>query len=356
MALSTPRDPLEQTYLVVQNVDKYFLLPVDHSIPPKQHEGESIMSEINIKTEVQDILEDTTEQLLEESELNQKPHLVKPQYTPGLPIQLPLQLSRLFEQCSKPESMIVKSNLDDVKMQDDEKIFTCDHCPKTFSKKYSLRRHMATHNSALNFECVVCHQLLKTKRTLRLHMVLHEDSGKMFQCSDCGFMSKRSHSLKRHQIRIHSKYFNYKCPHCPKMFKLSSDYTRHQMKHVVAPCRCEVCGKVYQNEFFLRVHRTMGKNRRTACCVRYERIRSDLNVAEYTTTPHGKIVLRATSTKKKKGDVKRFNCPQCKWRFSSWRLLHKHLQRHLLSYKCDICGVVFKYKASFLKHKESHKD
>ncbi|XP_017754548.1 PREDICTED: zinc finger protein 836-like [Eufriesea mexicana] len=332
--LSTPRDPLEQTYLVVQNVDKYFLLPVQHNVPTqKQQEQVPTAPEVNVKTEVQeDVAQETREQPPAEGlKLDDRSRL-----PPALPIQLPLQLSQWLDQYSSSEDTMTKT-------MGTEKIFTCDYCPKAFRQKYSLQRHQATHSNTRTFECSVCQQLLKTKRTLRFHMMLHEDSGKIFQCTDCGFMSKRNHSLKRHQIRIHSKYFNYKCPHCPKMFKLNADLKRHQMKHVIAPCYCEVCGKMYQNEFFLRVHQTMGKNRRTTCC--------------YTAVQNGRIIVKATSARNKKGDVKRvFKCSQCKWRFSSWKLLRKHMQRHFLSYNCETCGAVFKYKASFLKHQDSHKE
>lgn len=60
-------------------------------------------------------------------------------------------------------------------------------------------------------------------------------------------------------------------PRCPKMFKLNTDLTKHQMKHVIIPCPYE-CEKTYQNEYFLYIYQT--KNRRSACCIHCERIKS----------------------------------------------------------------------------------
>ncbi|XP_050575055.1 zinc finger protein 17-like [Bombus affinis] len=300
----------------------------------QKHEEECITGDITIKFEEQDIPEDTTEQQVIESPERKNPQIDgTAQVHTNLPVQTPVQFSQWLNQCSNgPESMA--SN---------EKTFTCDCCSKIFRKKYALQRHLETHSNA-RMECSVCHRLLKTKKTLKLHMMLHEDTGKIFECSECGFMTKQKQSMTRHQIRMHSKIADYKCQLCPKTFKFNGDLKRHhEAKHVVDPCYCEICGKTYRNSHFLRKHRRISKTHRNAYSrVCYGAIRGNQNIE--------------CATSQNKGKVKRvFNCSKCKWRFSSWRLLNKHMQRHLLIFNCDICGAVFKYKASFLKHQESHK-
>ncbi|XP_017787940.1 PREDICTED: zinc finger protein 260-like [Habropoda laboriosa] len=329
-------NPLEHTYLIVRNVGKYFLLPVDRKVDKQKPPTEQSITP-EIKTELLDeVVEEIPDEPCNEEifELNEKLSS-----SSVWSAQTPLELSEYLKQHPTSSSMITKYTNGGKIGQ----IFCCDCCGKIFRRKETLRKHINTHDNKRTFECSVCHQLLKTKRTLLLHMGLHEHSGKLYECTDCDFISKRSHSLKRHQIRRHTKYFDYKCHQCPKMFKLQMDFKRHLLKHVVEPCRCDVCGKVYQNEYFLRVHQTMGKNRRTACCRRYERVKGGQEVSENGVSKGGK-------------GRKVFKCPQCKWRFRNWRLLHRHMQRHLLSYKCNVCGAVFKYKASFLKHEEAHRD
>lgn len=325
---STQRDPLEQTYLVVQNVDKYFLLPMEHKTLAQKHEEECITGDITIKLEEKDIPEDATERQLIDPQINETA-----QVHTNLFVQTPVQFSHWLDQCSNGSES----------MTSNEEMFTCDCCSKIFKKKYALQRHLETHSN-IRVECSVCHRLLKTKKTLKLHMMLHEDTGKIFECSECGFMSKQKQSMTRHQIRMHSKFADYQCPLCPKTFKFNGDLKRHhEAKHVVDPCYCEICGKTYRNSHFLRKHRRISKSHRNAYTrVCYGAIRGNQNIE--------------CATSQNTGKVKRvFNCSKCKRQFSSLRLLNKHMQRHLLIFNCDICGAVFKYKASFLKHQESHK-
>ncbi|XP_043516195.1 zinc finger protein 275-like isoform X2 [Frieseomelitta varia] len=335
------RDPLEQTYLVVQNVDKYFLLPVDHKELIEKPGGRlSIGGGMVIKSEEHDIPEETSEQLIEPAEPERPQTDETPQSRTDVPVEMPLQLSQWFEQGSNSSGSgsIPASSAGNKKTSN-----CCDYCSRVFRRKYELKRHLATHSNT-RVECSVCHQFLKTKRTLNLHMKLHEESDKMFECSECDFRSKRMPSMKRHQIRKHSMHANFKCDICSRVFKLNSDLTRHnQLKHLIEPCCCDICGRTYRNMFFLRKHWYLAKKRKKSCDrMRWRGIRSR-NV-DYATA------------QKKAESIQVYNCPKCKWRFKNKSLLDRHMQRHLLSFNCETCGAVFKYRASFLKHQEAHKN
>lgn len=63
----------------------------------------------------------------------------------------------------------------------------------SFKTKYRLRIHIDTHLET-RYECPVCGLSLNTRRTLRMHLLVHDDH-KGFHCY-CGKAFKRSKDLK----------------------------------------------------------------------------------------------------------------------------------------------------------------
>ena len=72
--------------------------------------------------------------------------------------------------------------------------FHCKDCNKSFKTKYRLKIHMDTHVET-RYECPICSLTLNTRRTLRMHLLVHRDD-KAFQCTTCGKAFKRSKDLK----------------------------------------------------------------------------------------------------------------------------------------------------------------
>ncbi|XP_062547256.1 zinc finger protein 572-like [Armigeres subalbatus] len=109
----------------------------------------------------------------------------------------------------------------------DEKPYQCAHCPKKFKNLPRLKTHEDIHNATL-YVCPHCGLQLNTKRTLKMHMVVHSDQ-KKFKCQYCGNEYKRSKALKNHLI-LHTGLRPYQCPFCEKTFANGSNCRSHKKK------------------------------------------------------------------------------------------------------------------------------
>ncbi|XP_055541196.1 zinc finger protein 493-like isoform X2 [Wyeomyia smithii] len=109
----------------------------------------------------------------------------------------------------------------------DEKPFQCAYCPKKFKNLSRLKTHEDIHNDTL-YVCPHCGLQLNTKRTLKMHMVVHSDQ-KRFKCQYCGNEYKRSKALKTHLL-LHTGLRPYQCPFCEKTFANGSNCRSHKKK------------------------------------------------------------------------------------------------------------------------------
>ncbi|XP_055712283.1 zinc finger protein 1-like [Phlebotomus papatasi] len=109
----------------------------------------------------------------------------------------------------------------------DNRTFQCSFCPKRFKDRLGLNTHEDTHDNTI-YECPECGVKLNTKRTLRMHMVIHSDV-KKYKCNYCGNEYKRARTLKDHLI-IHTGQRPFQCPFCDKAFANSSNCLSHKRK------------------------------------------------------------------------------------------------------------------------------
>ncbi|KAL1396582.1 hypothetical protein pipiens_010426 [Culex pipiens pipiens] len=124
--------------------------------------------------------------------------------------------------------------------------FQCGICSKRFSSEKKTKQHEAVHlpsDQKMNlprlkthedihtdtlYVCPHCGLQLNTKRTLKMHMVVHSDQ-KKFKCQYCGNEYKRSKALKNHLI-LHTGLRPYQCPFCEKTFANGSNCRSHKKK------------------------------------------------------------------------------------------------------------------------------
>lgn len=120
--------------------------------------------------------------------------------------------------------------------------FSCKFCAKKFKNMPRLKTHEDTHDVS-QYICNVCGLALNTKRTLKMHMVVHSDN-KKFKCQFCQSSFKRSKALKNHLI-LHTGLRPYKCPWCNKTFANGSNCRSHKKKaHPEELAQFEASGKV----------------------------------------------------------------------------------------------------------------
>lgn len=124
----------------------------------------------------------------------------------------------------------------------EERPFQCSYCPKKFKNLPRLKTHEDIHNDTM-YVCPHCGLQLNTKRTLKMHMVVHSDA-KKYKCQYCGNEYKRSKALKNHLI-LHSGLRPYVCPFCDKTFANGSNCRSHKKKaHPLELAAAEAAGEL----------------------------------------------------------------------------------------------------------------
>ncbi|CAL8111038.1 unnamed protein product [Orchesella dallaii] len=137
--------------------------------------------------------------------------------------------------------------------QNEDGLFVCMFCSKTFIHKYPYRDHLKTHTGE-GPRCPVCNKIFPKNHNLMLHMRTHTGE-KPYKCEVCrkGFADKSN--LKVH-MRVHTGERPYKCEYCDLAFVNSSRLVVHRRMHTgEKPFSCDLCNKCFSTSNQLASHR-----------------------------------------------------------------------------------------------------
>ncbi|CAB3239980.1 unnamed protein product [Arctia plantaginis] len=109
----------------------------------------------------------------------------------------------------------------------DEKPFVCRKCSKRFKTYSNLKTHMDTHEET-SYECYICRRVLNSRRTLRKHLLVHEDKCRHV-CSYCNKAFKRRQTLKVHMY-THTGDKPLTCKWCDERFSYASTLRSHRLR------------------------------------------------------------------------------------------------------------------------------
>ncbi|XP_068606348.1 zinc finger protein PLAGL2 [Brachionichthys hirsutus] len=173
-----------------------------------------------------------------------------------------------------------------------EKPFHCSqpHCPKAFSSKYKLFRHMATHSPQKTHQCSFCEKMFHRKDHLKNHLQTHDPNKEAFKCDECGKHYNTKLGFKRHvamhsatagdltckvcmqtydstpvlleHLKSHSgkssggtKEKKHQCDHCDRRFYTRKDVRRHMVVHTGRKdFLCQYCAQRFGRKDHLTRH------------------------------------------------------------------------------------------------------
>ena len=147
------------------------------------------------------------------------------------PYTLPIVLNRV-----KSDSVVIASLLSGlIAKVESGRIHQCQHCPKSFKLKVTMKRHVDAHMQRKNFQCADCDYCTIRQDTLTKHIQKKHLNPKpkpssyyegTHRCSFCGYGSDRKLDITRHE-RNHLKLKPFHCSKCSYRASRKSSLVKH---------------------------------------------------------------------------------------------------------------------------------
>ncbi|TRZ01556.1 hypothetical protein DNTS_030601 [Danionella cerebrum] len=154
-----------------------------------------------------------------------------------------------------------------------EPMFHCRECGKSFNHLPTLRRHLRCHeqdgsrpnSSTSHHQSDLPHSTQDVISQNAHHQQDNQDPmsstcsspDKSYCCNECGKGFKKRGHLQQHGL-IHSGDRPYSCTVCERSFNRRESLTRHEKIHEEKPYRCPACGRCFRESSSLLNHAASG--------------------------------------------------------------------------------------------------
>ncbi|XP_061713738.1 zinc finger protein 454-like [Cydia pomonella] len=143
----------------------------------------------------------------------------------------------------------------------------CVSCERRFTCRSALDKHMAKHVGVpeLPYECDICKRRFRFKNNVSKHIRKCHLNEKNYQCQICSKTFFDKQPFIGH-VETHSKKRLYKCKDCGRGLKTRDTLKKHLLLHRNDKFPCQLCSKTFQTLEYLRVHmRIHTKEKRFEC-------------------------------------------------------------------------------------------
>ncbi|XP_075557950.1 uncharacterized protein LOC142590016 isoform X2 [Dermacentor variabilis] len=239
-----------------------------------------------------------------------------------------------------------------------ELLFKCHLCPRSFSRRDTLKRHLCIHTasrpsispSTANGDssqqgCLrqdhLCDNEADKLFRLEAHASVHTGE-RPFKCHLCPQSFSKKDTLKRH-LCVHTGERPFQCPSCLQRFSQRSKVKEHLRSHTgERPFQCPSCLQSFLRKTHLKAHqRTHTGEKPWQCpsCLQSFSHKSSLNGHLRTHT-----------------EEKPFQCPSCSRSFSRKSSMKDHLRTHTgdKPFQCPTCPQSFARKTNLTTHLKIH--
>lgn len=273
-----------------------------------------------------------------------------------------------------------------------EQSYSCDQCPRTFSFKRSLDRHIkGVHDNIRDFKCEapgceksfcngyelkqhttnshnkgdksdrtckICFKVFKKVKYMEIHCASIHNSEPQFSCSIChrGFSFRRS--MDRHIKAIHEDRRDFKCTSegCERAFRSRYDLNEHfnnihaliKKKRLYENVTCDVCEKEFSSRKVLYSHKKL-VHEGVKWGLKFEcKLCKENFESKYKKSKHWGQVHR-------NGKIKMRTCHLCNSEFQLFDDFKAHIESHIGYHICITCGLCLSDESSLFIHLETHR-
>ncbi|XP_017078554.2 transcription factor grauzone [Drosophila eugracilis] len=252
-------------------------------------------------------------------------------------------------------------------------------CNRKFFKRGILVDHLRRHQDPEFFKCSICARVMGHRRSLELHMRMHEikSRGRLYRCEHCSKSFFSSVVCDRHKLtHIPREQCQVKCTHCEKTFP--TEYTMQQhvkLVHLNLYAKiCDVCGKSIRGRAALVRH--MEEHTGTPQAAIKCHLCDSMLTTKYGLARHIKMMHTAENLqpmqcefclkispslqahqhhiKYTHNTARSHQCPMCEKAFKRPNELREHMTTHTgeVLYTCPHCPQTFNSNANMHAHRK----